>query len=298
MDGSKKAFAFLDSDTIAKVVEAVSEKLELKVPDHFSLLEVRKDDERWLKHDETIGSVKTSWGDRDDVKLIFKRKLFFPSNDSGITDPAAVNLLFIQAVYDVIQGNYPCSEDDALNLGGLQLQVTFGDWKASYEAGFLKDKISTYVPKALVASKTLEEWENVLVSKWKPNVGKSALDAKGLYLNEARNWHFYGSALFHVLRFRDAKKVLQEKAWVGVNHRGLLLLADGSKEFIAQYNFNQIGRWANSTTSFTFVVGDSTSEQKFAFESTQSMEVSSMLQSYVDVLLAEYRARQAANQKV
>ena len=45
--------------------------------------------------------------------------------DAG--DKAAEQLMYIQAVYDVVSSRYPCNERDCLVLAGLQLQYEYGD---------------------------------------------------------------------------------------------------------------------------------------------------------------------------
>jgi hypothetical protein len=67
-----------------------------------------------------------AWGDEHpDAKLVYKVKLFTESIIYS-EDPKIIYMLFIQAVYNIITGTYPCNETDAIQLGALQFQAKFG----------------------------------------------------------------------------------------------------------------------------------------------------------------------------
>jgi len=46
--------------------------------------------------------------------------------DADVTDPASVELFYIQARQDVVDARYPCTEQDSFALAALQSQEEFG----------------------------------------------------------------------------------------------------------------------------------------------------------------------------
>ena len=55
-------------------------------------------------------------------KLLFKKRMF-RETDESITEPMFINLSYVQAQHDYLQGNYPVGRDDAAQLAALQMQV-------------------------------------------------------------------------------------------------------------------------------------------------------------------------------
>lgn len=53
----------------------------------------------------------------------------------------------VQALYSVIESEYPCTVEDAVRLAGLQFQIVYGDHKlGTHVPGFLAYVIRLYLP--------------------------------------------------------------------------------------------------------------------------------------------------------
>jgi len=60
-----------------------------------------------------------------------------------------IHMLFIQGVYNVITGNYPTGDKDAITLAALQFQARFGPHNpSSHKPGFLSTTLVEYIPTA------------------------------------------------------------------------------------------------------------------------------------------------------
>ncbi len=57
-------------------------------------------------------------------KLLFKKRMFRES-DETVTEPQFVNLSYVQAQFDYLQGNYPVVREDAAQMCSLQMQSEF-----------------------------------------------------------------------------------------------------------------------------------------------------------------------------
>ena len=55
-------------------------------------------------------------------KLLFKKRMF-RETDESITEAMFINLSYVQAQHDYLQGNYPVGRDDAAQLAALQMQA-------------------------------------------------------------------------------------------------------------------------------------------------------------------------------
>lgn len=68
-----------------------------------------------------------------------------------------------QAVYYVLKSWYPVTKEQAIALGGLQLQAYVGDAGAVHTPGFLANDNNwkNYVPKHLRHTMPIQQWEVV-----------------------------------------------------------------------------------------------------------------------------------------
>lgn len=66
-------------------------------------------------------------------------------------DDGLLHLQFIQGVYNVITGRYPCSLETALVLGGLHFARKFGKFcSQTHHVGFLSSRILEFIPAKLL----------------------------------------------------------------------------------------------------------------------------------------------------
>jgi hypothetical protein len=167
MDDSCKAFA-VDEGTSAEQLKAiVKERLELKEDSCFSIFEKKDGWERCLDSEEKPCDLMANWitdpkktttGKEPLSELpcafIFKKKIFLRDDEKEMADPVAKNLVYIQALYSVINSEYLCSTEDAIKLAGLQMQIVYGDNKpGTFVVGFLTQNLKQFVPKDLFPTK-------------------------------------------------------------------------------------------------------------------------------------------------
>jgi hypothetical protein len=84
-----------------------------------------------LRDAELIGDVLAKWEknytNTAQLKILFKRKIFLvPVDDTR--DPTAKDLVFHQAVSDIVGGRITVPEADALKLAAYQMQTFWGDY--------------------------------------------------------------------------------------------------------------------------------------------------------------------------
>lgn len=162
VDDSFKTLAVNSGITAKELSAVVAEKIELKTNrETFALFFYRNGEGRCLDDDEqpcklmvyeTMGpdadfmkytekmeweKLKKEW--EKESKIVFKRRVFLKHKAIPKDDEVFLNFSYIQAVADVRDGTYPCSQQAAIELAGLQMQVTFADHnKKVHVGGFLK----------------------------------------------------------------------------------------------------------------------------------------------------------------
>jgi len=293
IDEKFKSFAIDENASVDQLRAAVIEKLELVEDGSFALFEKKDDIERCLEPDERPCELVNEWGnaekkkDVSEPKILFKKKIFLRDDDREMKDPIAKHYLYIQALYSVIESEYPCSVDDALILAGLQVQVTYGDHNPStHVVGFLAHNLHNFIPKQLFPLKSAKEWEALIFKAHARTTGKSADDAKGEYLDIVKLWPYYGTTFYPPCKtVSSGKNKLPAKVVIGVNAEGILLLKAKDKELISTHPFTEVCSWASSANTFAFEFGSTSESTKYSFDTKLGAIIASTIQTYIDILV-------------
>jgi len=250
--------------------------------------------ERCLENHEKPGDLMLRWNselgtepNKIQPAFVFKKKIFLRDSEKEMADPVAKHHVYIQALYSVIESEYPSTIEEAMRLAGLQVQIVYGDHKPStHTVGFLSVNLRQFVPRDLFSLKKATEWENLIFRAHATYIGKSTDDAKTEYLDIVKQWPFYGTTFHPPCKTVGNKRILK-KVIIGVNTEGILLLKRDSKELVSTHPYTDIFSWASSATTFSFEFGslDSINSQKYIFETKNGNEISAIIQTYIDILL-------------
>jgi len=72
----------------------------------------------WARLANEVRAKQGKNAEVDTYHLVFKAKYFFEPDPS---DHACVEMMFMQGCYDVVDGRYPCADQDAITLAALQV---------------------------------------------------------------------------------------------------------------------------------------------------------------------------------
>uniref|UniRef100_A0A674KCH7 Talin 2 n=1 Tax=Terrapene triunguis TaxID=2587831 RepID=A0A674KCH7_9SAUR len=161
------------------------------------------DDLNWLDHSRTFREQ----GVDENETLLLRRKFFYSDQNVDSRDPVQLNLLYVQARDDILNGSHPVSFEKACEFGGFQAQIQFGPHvEHKHKPGFLdKTELLTYgvsfflvkekmkgknklVPRLLGITKdsvmrvdektkeVLQEWPLTTVKRWAASPKSFTLD--------------------------------------------------------------------------------------------------------------------------
>jgi hypothetical protein len=126
---------------------------------------------------------------------LFKKKVFLKDDEREMQDPVAKDLVYIQAVHDVVTSVYNVTQEEALKLAGLQVQVVYGDHnQTTHIPGFLTNNkdIQNFVPSELFPQRKPAAWEEAILKEHAKHRGVHPDEARSLYLNICRAFPLYG----------------------------------------------------------------------------------------------------------
>lgn len=305
LDGRTKAIDIHPCDTANDAMTCLSSKIGLRCLDGWALYEVTPEYEKVIKGHDYLADIITHWemyqkhstyGTKasaklsqslalggGDCKFLFKKRLF--RNTCEIPhDPIEVNLLYAQAVYSVVKKDeFPVSERIALQLAGLQAQVSLGEFVegrlTSYED--VENYICFRVRKAMGYTKM--EWAHRIAEAHQMyGKGKADLIAKVWYLSVVMQYPTYGATLFPV----TYKGYLSygHNLMLGVNSEGILITNPTDKSILNAYRYCDVESLTVFPTenllSIKLIKTTADSHKCFTFETNQKEEIASLVASY------------------
>eukprot|EP01114_Cavostelium_apophysatum_P001928 TRINITY_DN11692_c0_g1_i1.p1 TRINITY_DN11692_c0_g1~~TRINITY_DN11692_c0_g1_i1.p1 ORF type:complete len:410 (-),score=94.87 TRINITY_DN11692_c0_g1_i1:81-1310(-) len=226
------------------------------------------------------------------VKLVFRTTSVLPlAEEMKHVDPGAVHLFYTQAVYNVICSNYPCTIEVAIQLAGIQLQLTLGNKDpVKHKPGYLKEYIPQYIPEHLWQKMKVDEFEQVLAKEHVIHADRNKYDLQILYLSIVRQWKHYGCVFFkakHIQQDTIHKSQFEGKVRLGVNENGIhivdpreMKIVSHSYESIFDYNSEKEMFWFaakikhEKTGMFSKVRNE---EKTFQFKSKQAELINDLI---------------------
>jgi hypothetical protein len=293
MDDSFRACGIDPGTTADQLRQIIIEKLELKEDGCFALFEKKGEYERCIEADEKPVELMKSWEaesktkpkEQPEPQFLFKKKIFLKEDDKELADLVARNLVYIQGLRNVNDGTYPCTVEEAIRLGSLQVQAVYGDHNpASHQIGFLTQNLKNFVPQPLWGNKKPGEWEAAILKEHPRHKGRSIDDAKLDYINLIKEWPFYGTTFFPPVKSPNNKN-LPSKVVLGVNYDGIRLYKTKNRELISEHPFTEICSWASSSSTFAFEFGNHEASTKYSFETKQGAVIAATIQTYIDLLV-------------
>jgi hypothetical protein len=220
--------------------------------------------------------------DQDPYRLVLKVKHYFTPIHTPERDDAAEELLYKQAVFDVVCDRYPCGERDCVKLAALQRQAE----KPGEDIP--DEQLGRYLRNNLCKSSKRAEYLGLINRALQTISHRSASDCRVEYLSTVQDWTIYGSSFFPVepqlsTRFGD-------RAFVAINPRGVMIINPDTKEAIAEFAYTQIPTWGHSPMAFVLHVGNLIRQEKLYFKTPddnqqQGKEMNDLVKAYVNEMV-------------
>ncbi|KAK9408672.1 talin-1 [Crotalus adamanteus] len=239
------------------------------------------DDElNWLDHGRTLREQ----GIDDNETLLLRRKFFYSDQNVDSRDPVQLNLLYVQARDDILNGSHPVSFDKACEFAGYQCQIQFGPHnEQKHKAGFLE--LKDFLPKEYIKQKG----ERKIFLAHKNCANMSEIEAKVRYVKLARSLKTYGVSFFLVKEKMKGKNKLVPRL-LGITKECVMRVDEKTKEVIQEWNLTNIKRWAASPKSFTLDFGDY-QDGYYSVQTTEGEQIAQLIAGYIDIILKKKKSK-------
>ncbi|XP_040059082.2 talin-2 [Gasterosteus aculeatus] len=239
------------------------------------------DDLNWLDHSRTFREQ----GVDENETLLLRRKFFYSDQNVDSRDPVQLNLLYVQARDDILNGSHPVSFDKACEFGGIQAQIQFGPHiEHKHKQGFLD--LKEFLPKEYIKQRGAEK----KIFQEHKNCGEmTEIEAKVKYVKLARSLRTYGVSFFLVKEKMKSKNKLVPRL-LGITKESVLRVEEKTKDVVQEWPLTTVKRWAASPKSFTLDFGEY-QESYYSVQTTEGEQISQLIAGYIDIILKKKQSK-------
>uniref|UniRef100_A0A674EI99 Talin 2a n=1 Tax=Salmo trutta TaxID=8032 RepID=A0A674EI99_SALTR len=215
------------------------------------------DDLNWLDHSRTFREQ----GVEETETLLLRRKFFYSDQNVDSRDPVQLNLLYVQARDDILNGSHPVSFDKAWLFLGTTQRLT-----------------------ALINSILFSN------SQDHKNCGEmTEIEAKVKYVKLARSLRTYGVSFFLVKEKMKSKNKLVPRL-LGITKESVMRVEEKTKDVVQEWPLTTVKRWAASPKSFTLDFGEY-QESYYSVQTTEGEQISQLIAGYIDIILKKKQSK-------
>uniref|UniRef100_A0A3B4CCQ6 Talin 2b n=1 Tax=Pygocentrus nattereri TaxID=42514 RepID=A0A3B4CCQ6_PYGNA len=315
LDGAIKTIMVDDSKTVGELLVTICSRIGITNYEEYSLIqeqgEERKEDgmgtlkkERTLLRDERkMEKLKAKLHTDDDLNwldhsrtfreqgveesetLLLRRKFFYSDQNVDSRDPVQLNLLYVQARDDILNGSHPVSFDKACEFAGIQAQIQFGPHvEHKHKPGFLD--LKEFLPKEYIKQRGYVLF-NLQDHK---NCGEmTEIEAKVKYVKLARSLRTYGVSFFLVKEKMKSKNKLVPRL-LGITKESVMRVDERTKDVVQEWPLTTVKRWAASPKSFTLDFGEY-QESYYSVQTTEGEQISQLIAGYIDIILKKKQSK-------
>ncbi|XP_023267704.1 talin-2 isoform X2 [Seriola lalandi dorsalis] len=239
------------------------------------------DDLNWLDHSRTFREQ----GVDENETLLLRRKFFYSDQNVDSRDPVQLNLLYVQARDDILNGSHPVSFDKACEFGGIQTQIQFGPHiEHKHKPGFLD--LKEFLPKEYIKQRGAEK---KLFQEHKNCGEMTEIEAKVKYVKLARSLRTYGVSFFLVKEKMKSKNKLVPRL-LGITKESVMRVDEKTKDVVQEWPLTTVKRWAASPKSFTLDFGEY-QESYYSVQTTEGEQISQLIAGYIDIILKKKQSK-------
>ncbi|XP_076588864.1 talin-2 isoform X2 [Chaetodon auriga] len=239
------------------------------------------DDLNWLDHSRTFREQ----GVEESETLLLRRKFFYSDQNVDSRDPVQLNLLYVQARDDILNGSHPVSFDKACEFAGIQAQIQFGPHvEHKHKPGFLD--LKEFLPKEYIKQRGSEK----KIFQDHKNCGEmTEIEAKVKYVKLARSLQTYGVSFFLVKEKMKGKNKLVPRL-LGITKESVMRVDEKTKDVVQEWPLTTVKRWAASPKSFTLDFGEY-QESYYSVQTTEGEQISQLIAGYIDIILKKKQSK-------
>ncbi len=254
---------------------------------------------RPLQNENFVGDVVTvKVRQGQPFKFVYKRKLFLKNLDKPSDDPMWERLIYLQALDEVIKGNFPLAgEEEAALLAAQAMVVELQDEMGADADELIAQKCVEYLPKPMRDLMSERDWAEAILEHREAQLDLDPDQVQAHFVSSVKDHPLYGTCFFNVRKFRFPQQLAHFPALVTIalNSEGLHFL-NGARETLASYGYADIYRWGGSSTQFSIIIWNPETEDTddVNMHTSQAADMASLILDYINAIVSEGGGAQSA----
>jgi hypothetical protein len=323
LDGSHKMMPVDSHTTAHQLAKLMARSLGVLRSKPFAIFEYNElDEEHFVPDNERVLDIVSYWQRRSDeaiaagghrskairagdhsARFVYKTRLFC---DVDERDSWGCQLMYLQAVNDVLTGRYPSKKRDCFNLGALQMQEELGDWTADASRDKLTGQLHRYLPSKYFDGEDVQEGGvnsplDHLVRRWRKLAGikMDRYECQLTYLAFVKEWKWYGSTFFFVKPTQFGGEFPSEGVFLAVCPKKILMVDVESRDIIKTYPFQNVMNYGAGTNRLVLKVGNIVVQRKINFhtEKGEAHQIVALIKAYMKEMAAKVLAKRKKAKK-
>ncbi|TMW63894.1 hypothetical protein Poli38472_014804 [Pythium oligandrum] len=213
--------------------------------------------------------------------LRYKVYLHLPIDEDMLED---LQLFYLQAVHDVVNGGVVCSHDDCVQLAAYQLQIASG-YGSTVKLEELSRDLHKYVAPNLISKANQLDMAMEVLDAFATLSDQPTQQLRRAYLRICDTSRLYGATFFPVHNTRT--RSMPSEIVLVVNHKGISLLSLDNDSTLHHFPYVSIATWGYSSASFVFVVSAQEGEEvEYVFKTKMGKAINDVVAAYVAYILS------------
>eukprot|EP00939_MAST-03C_sp_MAST-3C-sp1_P000917 g917.t1 len=281
LDESYETLPVNTHTTVQTLTKMMSLTLKCKDDSMYGIYEYDSDHgRRYLKANTRVLDVVAKWqaeADSEESKDAIRKgdhsarftfEVHYFLDEVPEDDIIGNNLLYIQCHEAVRTQMYPLSLKGCLDLGALQLQEEFGDYKGERDDTMLKNSLFRYLPPRLIDDPSAYQdcFENI-TARWKKlkDLNFEPYDCQLTYLDMIRPSIWYGCQKFMVKSIAGSGEYPSGGVFLNVSSKHILVVDCDSGDILETILLSNIMAFGSKDTTLLFKVGNIVYQEKKCF---------------------------------
>ena len=178
---------------------------------------------------------------------MFKKKYFFSDSKLDRNDPVQLNLVYVQCRDTILDGELPCTIEEACQLAAMQMQAQAGDYRQDYYRNN-QIKWKDYMTRQHSKKRDVEK---KVANEHRKLAGVSELDAKYRYVQLCRSLNTYGITFYAVEEKRSSdKKGKPIPRLLGISREKVVLVDVDSNAIVKTWPLTNLRRWSATPSTY------------------------------------------------
>ncbi|ELP95163.1 talin, putative [Entamoeba invadens IP1] len=278
-DGSQKKMMLDVCQPIKGLIAAIADKMSLHHAEAFGIQVYGT--KRFLKMKNSLYEVAPC-----DAVFTLKKRHFIQEGELNRDDPMLLHLTYVQAHDNIVDGLYPCTRDEIIRFGALNMMIDSGKCSDDKKVNSVHQVSHDIIPKCYQS----KDIEKEIFNGWKKMNAMTPIDAKYKYLQLCMTLRSYGMNIYAggiepkgVVQPEEGKKKKLSSVFMAFSPTDLKMLSPEHKVLMCE-PYEHLKTWKFSDETITFDFAKYNNGETIVFYTKEGEDIFSLVAGYMEII--------------